>query len=159
MYSIENTDYGFKVTASGIVSAHEVARYLKDVTVAARAQKRGFCIMFDAKELGPLERGGQKYLLRSHEVFLDCGVCRVSSVVGSPVARSQFVQLSFQSGLKEKVRHFDMSSVSDWEQQAMDWIIKGIDPDRKNARSIEAAGSTTQLPAVVSLNGTFYEGN
>lgn len=144
MYSIEDTDYGFKITASGIASAHEVARYLKDVAAAARAQMRGFCIMIDARDLGPLEKGGLKFLLRSHGVCLDCGVSRISAVVANPVARSQFIQLSFKSGLKESVRHFDSLSNSDWEKQAMDWILKGIDPDKKPAPSVGAAGRTLQ---------------
>lgn len=154
MYNIEETEYGIRITASGIVSAHEVARYLKSVTTAARAQVRGFCIMIDARDLGPLEKGGQKYLLRSHEVFLDCGVSRISSIVASPVARSQSIQLSFQSGLKDRIRHFDCSSNPAWEKQAMEWILSGIEPDRKRADSVAVIGGTFQLPTGVHLSRT-----
>ena len=128
MYTIENSEYGIIITANGIVSAHEVARYLKEVTDISRAQERGFCIMIDARDLGPLEAGGRNYLRRSHGVFLDCGVARISSVVGSPITRSQSIQLSFESSLKEKIRHFDSSTISDWEKRAMGWILDGIDP-------------------------------
>jgi hypothetical protein len=42
----------------------------------------------------------------------------------------QFRRIGKETGIYEWERYIDASSVADWEKIGIDWLSKGIDPDK-----------------------------
>jgi hypothetical protein len=53
----------------------------------------------------------------------------LSQILDDAVVSLQFMRLAKEIGISDTNRLFDPSKVPDCERAAIDWIVKGIDPD------------------------------
>jgi len=58
------------------------------------------------------------------------GLQRSAVVLSSTVAKMQISRLAKQNGMYAVERYIDASTDPNWEQTALNWIEKGIDPDK-----------------------------
>ncbi|MBU0984121.1 MAG: hypothetical protein KKA42_09650 [candidate division Zixibacteria bacterium] len=56
---------------------------------------------------------------------------RSAVILRSPVTTAQFKRIAGETGIFRNERYIDASSLPDWEQIALDWVEKAIDPEKR----------------------------
>ncbi len=59
------------------------------------------------------------------------GLGRSAQIVDDSITAMQFQRLAKEVGISETTRQIDASLVPNCEGVAVDWIVKGIDPDNR----------------------------
>ncbi|MEE8576885.1 MAG: hypothetical protein V3T31_06490 [candidate division Zixibacteria bacterium] len=136
MYRIEETDYGLKLTLSGIIEASEIAAWLMEFKPIVDNQKDGFCIFADVRFLSPLDSKGQMYMKAGQAYARENGLARSVVVVDNPVTAGQAKQIAMVTGVKSGERYIDSASDPDWAATAMKWITDSVDPDKKEKQAL-----------------------
>lgn len=132
MYSIENTDYGLKLTFSGTVTAQEMRRWAEEVPGACRRAGSSFGVFVDMRELKPLVPEAQDVMVKTQAGIKAAGLVRSCVILSSKILTMQFERLARESGIFEYERYVDAGSNPDFENLAMDWIKNGVDRIRRN---------------------------
>jgi len=57
------------------------------------------------------------------------GMLRSVVILSSPVIAAQFRRIAWETGIGQWERYIDSSSVPDWEEVGMDWLLKEVDPE------------------------------
>ncbi len=68
-------------------------------------------------------------MLHGQKVAVERGVKRTSVILDDLVTTLQFKQIGRETGMYPAHERYINAGEDDWEQKAMDWIIKGLDPD------------------------------
>lgn len=129
MYSIEKTDFGFKLTFSGQVSLGELQQWADESSIMLRTQSAGFGVLVDMRELQPLEREERKCIEETQKMYKASGMERSAVILKSMVIGELFKNLAKKSGIYEWERYIISEICPDWEQVAIDWLEKALDPD------------------------------
>jgi hypothetical protein len=128
MYKIEKTNYGVKFTFSGFIDEHEMKRWAQDVAVETKSLPEGFCVFMDMRGLQPLPRDAWLVMQKAQERAVKAGMAKAVQVVDDPITSMQFRRFARTSGITDRERQIDASSVPDWENVAMDWLVRGVEP-------------------------------
>jgi hypothetical protein len=121
MYKIEKTNYGVKFTFSGLVDEQEMKRWAQDVVAGTKALQKGFCVFMDMRGMHPLPRDAWLVMQKAQERAAKAGMARSVQVVDEPITSMQFKRFARTTGISDRERQIDASSVPDWEKAAMDW--------------------------------------
>ena len=92
--------------------------------------KKGFSILHDMRGMSTLPADARELQKRSMENAKKAGHKRAVQIVDNVIAALQFKRLSKEAGISDTTRQIDASSASDCEKVAIDWLVKGIDPDK-----------------------------
>ena len=128
MYRIEKTNYGVKFTFSGFLDKEEMKRWAEEVVAGTKSLPKGFCVFMDMRGMQPLPRDAWLMMQRAQEQAIKAGMARSVQVVDDPITSMQFKRFARNTGISDRERQIDASSVLDWEKMAMDWLIRGIEP-------------------------------
>lgn len=135
MYSIQETDYGYRLAFKGFIRADEMVQWLRDIEQKLTLRTQPFCLLFDMRELKPLPVDSQPYLESGQALFKSRKLLRSFVVLNNPVAALQLKRISMQTGLCSWERYADIRSDPDWEQKGLDWLRQRIEPE---ARAVTA---------------------
>jgi len=128
MYKIEITDYGIKFTFSGFVDEQEMQRWAEEVSEKTKSLPKGFGLLLDMRGLQPLPREAWAVMEKAQHRAIKAGMARAAQIVDDPITSMQFRRFARQTGISDRERQINPSSVPDWEKVAIDWLIRGIDP-------------------------------
>lgn len=128
MYNIEETPYGYRMNFDGFLKRDEVAGWVTDLKKSLK-RTRSFGVLVDLRGASAFPADAQDALFEGIFYCKDRGMERASIVVANPISKIQAVRLTKETGIYPIVRYLDASSDPDWEQGALDWLVKGIDPD------------------------------
>jgi hypothetical protein len=131
MYTIDKTDFGYKLVLGGMVDEEEMSRWLEDMKTAAPQNKRDFNVFVDMRTLKPLSKDAQIYIHEAQKLFKSKGMVRSVVILDNPVTTIQFKRIAQETGIYEWERYIDSSHDPDWEQSGMDWLLHAVDPDKK----------------------------
>jgi hypothetical protein len=129
MISVETTDYGICFTLEGFVQPEEVEMSLGRLRTAADRQAPPFYVLVDMRDLKPLSPEAQENISEGQRYLKERGMERAALILSSAILAIQFKRLGQESGVYQYERYIDASSHQDWKRMALDWLIKGIDPD------------------------------
>ena len=129
MYTLEQTGYGVKIVFQGFIEKKELKRCHREVGELVQKFKNGFGLLHDMRGMKTLPADAREIQKRSMENAKKAGLLRAAQIVDSAVSAMQFKRLSKESDISDTTRQIDASSVSGCEQVAVDWIVKGIDPE------------------------------
>ena len=147
LYSIEKRSYGLGLSLGGIIGVEELSCWLDDLCRAVNEQPDGFCVYVDMRTLVPLETEGQILVHKAQRYAKHNGMARSVVILSSPVTTTQFKQIAMDTGIYEWERYIDASRHSNWQQLALDWVERAIDPDLKTATESEKRdGKQTPSP-------------
>jgi hypothetical protein len=132
MYSIEPTSYGFKLVFGGVMNGTEVDRWLEESRRALQGHAPDFCVFVDMRTLGPLDKEGRDAMRRGQAMYLNHGMKRSVVILSNPVTTQQFKSIAWESGIAETERYIDASADPDWETTALNWLLDGVEPPRRN---------------------------
>ncbi|MCA1960814.1 MAG: hypothetical protein LDL33_08455 [Desulfomonile sp.] len=129
MYKIEKTDYGMKFTFSGFIDEQQVRNWGREVWEMAKSLPKGFCLLMDMRGMQPLPREAWQMMEKAQEKAIKAGMKRAVQILDDPITIMQFKRFARHTGIADRERQIDVTTVPDWEKVAMDWLISGIDPD------------------------------
>ena len=129
MYSIEETDYGFRLVFGGSITKNEIWRCSKDLRDAIDSRGRSWSLLLDLREMAVLPQESRDAMVKIQRVSPGLGMMRLSVVLDDPVIRIQFQRIGQESGISHMERYMDASSLPNWEQIGLNWVRAGIDPN------------------------------
>lgn len=127
MYKIERKDYGIKLTFDGFIAPEEMREYKAEFIQVLDLLPPKFGILSDMRMLKPLPTESQEILSANPELTVD-RVLRSATVLNSALVKLQTRRLANQWKLSDSKRYIDASTHADWEKQAVDWIVHGVEP-------------------------------
>lgn len=130
MYKIEKKNYGYKLTFGGTIKADEMMAWVDDSKKKLVMAAKEFGVFVDMRTLKPLATDAQVHMQEGQKLYKKKGMVRSVVIIDSAVTKMQFVRIAKETGIYAWERYIDASSVADWEKVGIDWITKGIDPDR-----------------------------
>jgi len=136
MYKIEKKGFGYKLTFAGSIPPEEMAQWAEDFGKAVESHTGSFCVFVDMRALIPLSREAQIFMQQGQALALKKGMIRSVVINKSPVTEAQFRRIAGETGIIKGERYVDASSVPDWEQVGLDWLLKAIDPERRRVPTI-----------------------
>ncbi len=127
MYSINDTDYGFRITASGEFASHEVEQI--QMELFDRIEKRGtpFSLVVDIRRHIPLNESVLREMESLHRETAKKGLVRAAIIIDSPIIKGQAVQIGHSSHTISKDRFIDAAKYCDWEERAIAWARDGVE--------------------------------
>ena len=135
MYKFEKQDYGLKLTVSGDLTEQEISGMTVELKSLVGSISKPFSILVDARETITLDQSVFHLLSECQKILQAAGRQSAAIVINSPVLKSQGQRITIDSGSTEAVRFIDSSKTEDWEKVAMDWILRGKEPDPEFALS------------------------
>jgi hypothetical protein len=130
MYKIEKKDYGYKLTFGGFIQPDEMKTWVDESKKALATAPAKFGIFVDMRELKPLSKDAQEHMQEGQKLYKAKGMARSVVILANAITKMQFQRIGKETGIYEWERYIDISSSPDWERIAVDWISKGIDPDK-----------------------------
>lgn len=130
MYKIEKKGYGFKLAFGGSMKVDEVKRWVEESKTALVGAPKEFGVLIDMRTLQPLLEDAQTHMKEGQKLYKAKGMLRSVVILNSPIVTLQFKRIAKETGIYAWERHIDASAVTDWEKVGIDWISKGIDPDK-----------------------------
>jgi hypothetical protein len=132
MYQIEKQTYGYKLSFSGVIKADEMKAWAKETETALKAQPaKQFGVFVDMRDLKPLLDDAKAEMVKGQTLFKQKGMTRSVVILSTPIISMQFQRLAKESGIYQWERYLDSQTTRNFEQVGVDWITKGIDPDKK----------------------------
>lgn len=135
MYNFEKQDYGLKITFSGDLVEPEIVRLAAELKSHLGSISKPFSILVDAREVMTLDQSVFHLLTECQRIVKDAGRQSAAIVIKSPVLKNQGQRITLETGSTEVVRFICSTKHKDWEKVAMDWILRGIEPDSEFALS------------------------
>ncbi len=129
------------------MSAEEMAQWLKESGQMLVDVCESFSVFVDMRTLVPLDTAGQAFIGEGQRLYKRAGMERSVVILKSPVIVMQFKQIAISSGICDYERYIDASAEPSWEQIGLDWILNGVDPDKKQIAKAPSRHSVSERPS------------
>jgi hypothetical protein len=137
MYKIEKQPYGYKLTFSGFIQVDEMKAWVNDTKTALSGQQvKDFGVFVDMRNLKPLPEDAKAAMVAGQMLFQMKGMARSVVILNTPIIAMQFQRLAKESGIYKWERYLDVQTVKDYEKVGINWIVKSIDPDKKQTTQV-----------------------
>lgn len=130
MYTIKREPFGYRLTFGGFIPLAEMKQWVEDSRKELTSAPNEFGVFIDMRSLKPLEPEVQEYMKNGQILFKEKGMVRSVVIVETPILKMQFQRIAKTTGIYEWERYLDVASVPNWEEIGINWISKGIDPDK-----------------------------
>ena len=130
MYQIEQVDYGYRLKFGDFIQPNEMKNWMNESIEALTNAPDNFGVFIDLRKVKPLPPDSQNYLQEGQKLFKQNGMKRSVVILDKPITKMQFKRIAKETGIYNWERYIDASTDKDWEQKGIDWITKGIDPDK-----------------------------
>jgi len=107
----------------------ELREWAADSRAALRDSPDEFGVLVDMRDLKLLNDDEQRVMRDGQQHYQDAGMVRSSVILDSAILTLQFRRLAQDSGIYDWERDINAETTDDWHQQAVDWLVDGIDPD------------------------------
>jgi len=131
MYKIEQREFGYHLTFSGVFNEEENRLWLGESMVLLSNGPSSFAVFVDMRTCQPMSFPARKILEIGQRFYKERGMTRSVVIVDSPVLKRQLEDLAKASGIYEWERYIATSCCDDWEEIGLQWIINAVDPDRQ----------------------------
>jgi hypothetical protein len=129
MYGIKEQEWGYRLEFGGNVQPGEMKQWLRE-SERIFADKQGeFLVFVDMRTLIPLDRESQETMQEGQKLYRTSGMVRSVVILSSPVVAAQFRRLAGETGIAQWERYVDASTVPNWEEVGMNWLLNAVDPD------------------------------
>lgn len=124
----ESTAYGYRSTISDVLPEAEAKAWFEDVKRAV-GTRSNFGQLIDLRRQKPYGPETNAVIQEAMTYVRAKGMVRSAVVLSSAVTALQIKRLAKETGMYEYERYIDASADPNWEQTALAWIERGIDPD------------------------------
>ena len=129
MFKVEKTDFGVRLKISGLIEIEEVKKWKDEMLKALDKVKDPFNVFGDIQGFKPGSEDVQKIFVEVQKAYKDKGMKKSVVITDSTITKIQLKRTAKESGIYEWERYISSENNPKWEQQALDWITKNIDPD------------------------------
>ncbi len=130
IYKIEQAPYGIRVTFDGMMDEDIAKEFAKEFLRVLAGVDGEMSILIDLRKGKPISGKSQEALNECYNAVVRKGLIRSANIVSSPVMKMQMMRRAKELGTYEKVRYVDSSGDDNCEQIALNWLERGIDPDK-----------------------------
>lgn len=130
MYTIEKKFYGYKLTFGTEIKEEEMAQWVQEVERKLSLHRGSMGVFVDMRTLRPLTPEAQGHMQKGQKLFKEKGMERSVVILSSVAITMQFKRIAKETGIYDWERYINASQDPDWEKTGLDWIEKGIDPDK-----------------------------
>lgn len=130
MYESHETEYGVKFIFQGFVQKDELQRASREAARLMTKLQKGFGVLQDMRGMSVLPQDARELMKRNMERAKRAGMGRSALVVDDAITAMQFKRLAREVGISDTTRQIVATSVPNCERAAIDWIVKGIDPEK-----------------------------
>lgn len=130
MYRIEKVNWGYRLMFGGSCPVEELSAWLDESRKILADQEEEFFVFVDMRTIIPLSREAQVHIQEGQKLYKKRGMLRSVVILSSPVVAAQFRRIAGETGIGRWERYIDASTVPDWEDVGMDWLLKAVDPEK-----------------------------
>ena len=131
MFKIEPQAYGFRLVFGDFIQKQEMADWVEAARKALAHAPKSFGVMVDMRTLKQLSPESKAVMEEGQKLFKGAGMVRSAVILESAMVSMQFKNIAKDTGIYQWERYLSAATHPDWEQLALDWITKGVDPDKK----------------------------
>lgn len=130
MYKLEKTGYGFRILFADLIKPEEMSSWLAEAKKSLVMPPKEFGVFVDMRSLKPLPSDAQAILEEGQKLFKQKGMARSVVILSNTVLTMQFKRIAKETGIYQWERYIDSNANPKWEQAGVDWLVKGVDPDK-----------------------------
>lgn len=130
MFSIEKKPWGFYLTFADSIHKDEMEKWVGESKKALIGHPKEFGVFVDMRKLKPLDEETQKVMVGGQQLYKAAGMNRSVVILDSIAVTLQFKRLARESGIYSWERYISAPENPHWEHIGVDWLTKGIDPDK-----------------------------
>lgn len=138
MFSIDKTDYGYKLTFSGKLERLEMAQWLEDSESVLADHRGTFTVFVDMRNMEPASPMAQKFILRGQNLYSKKGMVRSVVILNNAALSMQVKRIATQSGIYEGERYIDSAHNPQWEEAGLGWLTECIEPNPRRKKTLAA---------------------
>jgi hypothetical protein len=127
MYKIEQKNYGVKLIFSGFLRETEMLSWQTEMLNLLKDLSDSFGMLIDMREMTALPAKSQEIVMKTQKIFKP-RVVRSTTVTHSVITDIQSKRIGTASGVNETKRFINAMDTPDWEERAVNWIEKGVEP-------------------------------
>lgn len=131
IYTIELYPYGFRITFAGFIQKEEMAAWVKESQALLANAPNAFGVLVDMRTLKLLSDESKAVMQEGQQCYKAAGMQRSAVILASMLVTLQFKSIAKETGIYKWERYIGAAMNPDWEKVALDWIAKGVDPDKK----------------------------
>lgn len=128
MVKIEQKPFGVKLTFSGIITIAELENWLVESEKSLSELNGSFSVFVDMRQMELLPVNCREIMYEGQKLYKRMGMERSVVVVQDKLTAMQFRLIAQKTGIYADERYIDASHNKDWEKDAINWIIKAIEP-------------------------------
>ena len=128
MFSIEKSDYGFRLVFGGMIEVEESREWLKEFQIVVGRVRGDFQVFVDMRTLSPLSEEAQKPIDEGQRFAREHGMTRSVVILKDNLTTLQFIRIARETGIYHTERYISAVDNPDWEQQGFNWILEGKEP-------------------------------
>ena len=107
-----------------------MSRWIKDSERVLSSREGSFTVFVDMRGLNPLSKDSDRIMRMGQKMYSWHGMERSVVILDSVFVTIQFKNIAEETGIYRWERYIDASKETEWEQKGLDWILRGIDPDK-----------------------------
>ncbi len=130
IYSIKKEPFGLRVTFDGMMNEESSKSFSKEFLDILTTINGNVSILIDLRKGKPISPEAQAIVNDCYYAVIKKGLVRSANIVSSSIMKMQMIRRAKELGTYDKARYIDASLNENCEQIALDWIEKGIDPDK-----------------------------
>jgi len=128
MYWIMKTDFGLRVSFGGKFDLKEVGKYATELEITLAELEPPFSMIADCRSMIAPELAVLAILQECEQMTRNGGLERMAIILSTDAMVHGAEQFSKHTGSAEAERYINAAENDDWEQLALDWVIKGVEP-------------------------------
>ena len=132
MYKIIHQDYGIKLIFSGIIYRPEMERWLHESKEELSGLPEEFSVFVDMRDIELLPADSQEAMKEGQIYYKNQGMIRSVVIFKADITSKQFKIFAKKTGIIYGERYINATENENWEEEGLNWIIKGIEPTIKN---------------------------
>ncbi len=130
VYAIEKKPYGIMLSFDGMMNEEIAKKFAVDFMKVLDSFDGSISILINLINGKPMPAESQGAVNNCYKAVVQKGLIRSVNIVPTSLMKLQMIRRAKEFGTYDKARYIDSSSSPNWEQIALDWIEKGIDPDK-----------------------------
>ncbi len=129
MYSVDETNYGYRLFFADRIPADEMQRWFEDSKKILGNQKHEFfSVLIDMRNIRPLDVEAKAIMEKGQVFYRENGMQRSAVIMNSNIVALQFVKIGKTTMIGQNERYIDANQYPDWEQRALRWLESGQEP-------------------------------
>jgi len=128
LYRIDITEYGVKISQSGIIKIEEAVEWAEKMLEILKNMKPGFKLFADMRGIIPAGRDVQDIYSHIQQEFRANGLDKSVIVLDNALSVLQMKKTAKTSGVAKYERYLNSDKNDEWESQAIAWILEGTEP-------------------------------